>query len=344
MATPKKTKNGYTAHVYLGMKDGKKKYKSITAPTLRQWKMKEAQAKMDFDKHTSDGENPTIDEAIESYIEERSHVVSEATIRGYDVIRRHYVSDIAAERVRDVDNRALQLWVNDLAAEYASKTVSNAIGLVLAAISAYCPEKRFKITRPQKDVVEYNTPDDKDVDSLMEAAEPELEKCICLAAFGTLRRSEICALTYADILRDMSAVYVHSAMIMDRHGQWVIKERPKNNSSVRHVIYPEEIIKMLGTGEPNERIIKYDPGYLSKRFTHLKQRLGMKCTFHELRHYAASLMHAIGIPDQYILERGGWKTDHTLKTVYRNTLKDKNHQFTQMTNAYFEEHFSRKSG
>ena len=42
--------------------------------------------------------------------------------------------------------------------------------------------------------------------------------------------------------------------------------------------------------------------------------------FHDLRHYAASIMHAIGVPDQYILQRGGWASDNVMKSVYRNVI------------------------
>ena len=31
-------------------------------------------------------------------------------------------------------------------------------------------------------------------------------------------------------------------------------------------------------------------------------------------------MHAIGIQDQYIMARGGWKTDSVMKSVYRNVI------------------------
>lgn len=31
-------------------------------------------------------------------------------------------------------------------------------------------------------------------------------------------------------------------------------------------------------------------------------------------------MHAIGVPDQYILQRGGWISDNVMKSVYRNVI------------------------
>ena len=47
---------------------------------------------------------------------------------------------------------------------------------------------------------------------------------------------------------------------------------------------------------------------------------GPKFRFHDLRHYCASIMHAIGIPDQYIMSRGGWSSDNVMKAVYRNVI------------------------
>ena len=57
--------------------------------------------------------------------------------------------------------------------------------------------------------------------------------------------------------------------------------------------------------------------------------------FHDLRHYSASIMHAIGIPDQYIMARGGWKTDTVLKAVYRNVINDEQKKFTDKINSHF---------
>lgn len=31
-------------------------------------------------------------------------------------------------------------------------------------------------------------------------------------------------------------------------------------------------------------------------------------------------MHAIGVPDQYFLQWGGWSRDNVMKTVYRNVI------------------------
>lgn len=41
------------------------------------------------------------------------------------------------------------------------------------------------------------------------------------------------------------------------------------------------------------------------------------------RNYSASIQHAIGIPDSYIMQRGEWGNDGVLKSVYRHTMEQK---------------------
>ena len=42
------------------------------------------------------------------------------------------------------------------------------------------------------------------------------------------------------------------------------------------------------------------------------------------------------IPDQYILERGGWSSDNIMKTVYRNTIDIKTVRQTKKINEHFQ--------
>ena len=44
---------------------------------------------------------------------------------------------------------------------------------------------------------------------------------------------------------------------------------------------------------------------------------------HKLRHYFASEMSALGVPEADILKMGGWETDHVMKSVYRHSMMEK---------------------
>ena len=76
---------------------------------------------------------------------------------------------------------------------------------------------------------------------------------------------------------------------------------------------------------------------ITDRFANLLKKAGLKhFRFHDLRHYSASILHAMGIPDKYIMERGGWSTSSTLKTVYQHTMRGKNKEINNKINSYFE--------
>jgi len=60
-------------------------------------------------------------------------------------------------------------------------------------------------------------------------------------------------------------------------------------------------------------------------FLHSAQdKLGIpKFSVHKLRHYFASKMSALNIPDADIMKMGGWETDHIMKSVYRHSTMDR---------------------
>ena len=43
----------------------------------------------------------------------------------------------------------------------------------------------------------------------------------------------------------------------------------------------------------------------------------------------------LNIPDQYIMKRGGWKSDKVLKKVYRGTIESEEKKFTDKINEHF---------
>ena len=51
------------------------------------------------------------------------------------------------------------------------------------------------------------------------------------------------------------------------------------------------------------------------------------------------IAHALGIPDAYIMEMGGWRTDRTMKRVYRSTLADRAKTERDKLTAHFDEQY-----
>jgi integrase len=337
----KKTKSGkYKVVISVGKdSSGKYRQKAFTAPTKKEAELLAAQFQM---KKKDERQSPTVQFAIDKYIESRSSVLSPSSIRGYRTIQRAYFRDFENNKISDITNEDIQRLINDISFDHAPKTVKNAISLLVSALTQIDPEKRYLYTLPKARAIERNIPDNDDISNLMEESKSNrnLHLAIILSALGTLRRGEVCAICYEDILRDFNAIYIHSDIVKDENHKWTHKNFAKNAQSTRQVIYPKEVIELLGEG--TGRIITCSPDAITSSFIKLRNRLGMKCRFHDLRHYTISIMHSIGIPDQYIQQRSGHKDARILQQIYRNPLKSQSNVYVKKTNEYFSSQFEKE--
>ena len=315
----------WRCRAYLGVIDGKKKFKSFTADSKRDAEYEAAAFLRNYKEYDSD--HCTVAVAIDRYIAVKTPMLSPSTINGYRILQRNAYSSINDMYVDIITDRDVQAYINAYCMNHAPKTVINAYGLLRAAIG-----RDFSVALPSKQPAEYHIPSDDDISWMLASCDGELKKAVILASVGTLRRGEICAVEYSDI--DGSMLHVHADMVKNEHGEYVIKRIPKTSSSDRYISFSEKVIAELGTG--TGRIVPITPTQLSGRWNRLKKRLRIDCRFHDLRHYAASIMHALGIPDQYIMERGGWSSDSVLKAVYRNTMDKYQKKFSDQTNNYLD--------
>lgn len=143
---------------------------------------------------------------------------------------------------------------------------------------------------------------------------------ITLACYG-MRRSEICALKPEDI--DGDIVHISKAMVQNEKKEWIVKTT-KTTESTRSIIIPEELANKIRS---HGYVYKGHPGMITKHLEKVEDRLGIpRFSLHKLRHYFASQMSAIGVPEADILKMGGWRTDGVMKSVYRHAMMDKDEQ------------------
>lgn len=314
--------------------EGKKHYKSFTAPTKKQAQAMAADWKANKDKAPAPVEDMTVYEAVGRYMDVKRAVLSPSTLRGYNGFRRRYFTgELGQRKLSDINNIAVQAWISDLAAELSPKTVRNAYGLLLSTLDVFAPEIHLKATLPARKRPDLYCPSDDDVKKLLEHIKgTELEIAVLLAAFGPMRRGEICALTDKDI--NGRVVTVSKSMVQGPDRQWYIRQ-PKTYSGYREIEFPDFVVdKMKGI---RGRIINATPTRITGDFIREINKTDIpRFRFHDLRHYAASIMHAIGVPDQYILQRGGWSSDTVMKTVYRNVIDVEKAKQDRKINAHFE--------
>ena len=71
-------------------------------------------------------------------------------------------------------------------------------------------------------------------------------------------------------------------------------------------------------------IYKGYPNCITNYLKRTERSLGMpQFSIHKLRHYFASKMSAMNVPEADIIRMGGWETDHVMKRIYRHSMEDK---------------------
>ena len=212
----------------------------------------------------------------------------------------------------------VQEEINLVAKKCGPKTVRNHHSLISAVLGVFSQNLKLTTTLPQKLKKEPYIPSDEDVRRILEhAKDTEYEIPILLACYG-LRRSEICALQLEDI--DGDIVHINKAMVPNENREWVIKST-KTTASTREVVIPMETADKI---RARGYIYKGYPNCITNYLKRTERSLGMpQFSIHKLRHYFASKMSAMNVPEADIIRMGGWETDHVMKRIYRHSMEDK---------------------
>lgn len=321
-----------------GKEEKKRVYKSFTSdvPGPKGKRLAEqAAAQWAAEKENATAtQNLTLGEAIDRYISARESILSPRTITDYKRIRKKDMPELMAAKIPTLTQEQIQNSINLFAMNHSPKTVRNDHGLIAAVLAVYRPNFALKTDLPKKVRPDIYVPTDEDVKRLMECAKgTALEIPILLAAFGPMRRGEIGALTSDDISGNV--VHVRKNMVITSDREWIIKS-PKSYAGDRYIDFPDFVIEKL-QGKTG-RIVSLNPDQITRKFHELLVRNKMESfRFHDLRHYSASIQHALGIPDAYIMKRGGWGNDGTLKEVYRHAMSDKTSAMDDLANKHFSE-------
>ena len=335
MATAKKLPSGsWRVRVYSHTTpDGKKHYESFTASTKQQAEQMANKFTNNIDRNRTN--DLTVKEAVENYIKSNENVLSPATIYGYhkDANRMESISNI---RIRKITSKDLQSFISSLSDNgLAPKTIKNTYGLLRSALTFSGVEQNFMVHLPSTAKKSKTAPENEQIIALYENATDKMKIAIALAAFHSLRRGEIAALKFKDL--DGNNLYIHSDMVWGIDNKWHYKDVPKTDASNRTVYLPDALVALIGNGSPEEYILGINPNTIGENFRRLKKKLDIDITFHDLRHYFASLSVILGIPDIYTAQLGGWKNNSSvLKEVYQNNIVSMSKNYAQKISEQYE--------
>lgn len=276
----------------------------------------------------------TFGEAVEQYIKNRENVLSPRTIMDYMRIRKNDLKLLENIQIGRITQEDIQRSINLESLKHSPKTIRNTHGLISAVLSEYRPNFALNTSLPEKVRPNIYVPSDSDIQKLIACIkDTDMELPVLLAAFGPMRRGEICALDSKNISGNI--VHVCCNMVLTPDKKWIIRQ-PKTYAGNRYIDYPDFVArKWEGV---SGRIVLLNPNNITDQFHRILKKARLPhFRFHDLRHYSASIQHALGIPDSYIMARGGWGDDRVLKSVYRHTMDDKKIEMNQIANSHFTE-------
>lgn len=279
---------------------------------------------------------------MDTYINNKTNVLSPSTIRGYRNIRNNQLQAVVDLPLGRLTQAHVQEAVNDDAETHTPKTVRNAHGFLSSVLVEQGIAWSLNTKLPAKVKKIITVPEHDDVKLFLAAtSNPRLIACILLAAILGLRRSEICALTWDDYQE--GKLTVNKAMVMNEHGKWVVKA-PKSYAGTRTLEVPGFVAERINAlPRCGEHILPIVPTTITGAFYDLNKRLGTKVRYHDLRHYNASVMLALGVPDKYAMERIGDATEHMFKAVYQHVMRDKQQQVATLVTGHFTNIYDTKS-
>jgi len=258
----------------------------------------------------------------ESYISSKDKVLSPSTIKGYHSVLRSIDTDFKSKKIASITQQDIQLLINKYSAEHSPKSVRNLHGFVSAVLRQFRPDMNIYTTLPQKREYEHYTPSEDDIKRILEATKdvPYYHIPFQLGIMS-LRRSEICALTLDDI--DGNILTINKALVLNNDNEWVLKPT-KTAAGTRKIYISDSLVKEI---RDYGKIFEGNPTSLLYGLNDIQKKLGIPLfRFHDLRHFFASYAHSQGMTDADIMATGGWKSDYTMKQVYRHEMNAEKEQ------------------
>lgn len=336
MKATKLPSGNYRTQVVVGVNEkGKRIVKSFTAVT--EWEsLKLAAEFMEDNAIGIDYKNMTVYQAFTQYINSRSNILSPSTIRGYRNIQQYRLQVIMDIKINNLRINDVQRAVNFDAARLGRKSIKSALSLLKSVLELQdITINMKKITIPKDRPKSVELPP---VDKLFKVIiGSELELPCMLAAWLSLRVSEVRGLKFSDISNDGKYITVRRAKIcLDNRD--VVREQNKTVESTRTIPLPPylyNMIKKVPHNTEDDYIVPLRYEYIRKHFKKLMEDNGFSITFHKLRHEFATVLNDLGIPDEYIQKLGGWSSDIIMKSVYTHTTSHKEIEYQRIIDGYF---------
>lgn len=263
----------------------------------------------------------SFEQCAKEYIETKRNILSPSTIKNYNSMIPRLSDEFLRTNIYDLDALKIQKEINDYCLNRSPKTVRNMNGFISAVMGLFRPNMKYSITLPQKKEYKSYLPKEEEIRALLDATNGTYYHRLFQLGILGLRRSEVAALTKADL--NGNFLTVNKALVQDENNIWVVKGT-KTAKSERTIYIPDSLAKELNECEeicpihPNDILLGLHTYQDKLKINHFR--------FHDFRHYYASYCHHNGMSEADIMKSGGWSSNYTLNKVYRHEMDLENEQ------------------
>lgn len=318
-----------------------KKCKSFTAETKREAEYLASQWLNEKTTYTSS--KSTVYDTVKSYIESKENLLSPSSIRGYLIILKNSIDEIANISIRTLTERDLQMWINNNAAKYKPKSVKSQFGLVTAALRQAKIQLDYDtILLPRIPKSEKRIPTEKEIGTILSMVEgTTVELPVTMAVVLGMRQSEIAGLKWEDY--NGKTLKIHAAVVPNKDNKYIYKNSTKSEASTRKIEVDGILKTRLDRAERRSEFISpMLPSSVLRKFHKLCDQNGLpRFTMHEQRHGNASMMLAKGVPDKYAMKRLGQSSPNMIKNVYQHLYEEKEKEVANTITSAFDDIYNK---
>lgn len=312
---------------------------SITGDTADEVIIKAKAVRAGFIETKKKPDNITVAECISKYIDSHRNRLKAKSIEQYEYIRDKRFESLMSAKLCELTNDKIdRAFEQELAkpsrkgGTLSHKTVNDALNLVKSVLREYYKDLDVTVkTAEVQQSFRFLLPVEEVVEAVVGT---DIELPAMLAMWLSLSASEIRGLTKSKSIRDGKLYIVET--VVDVKGKAIRKAGGKEELRPRAFNIPPYIQSLIDRVDGD--IIETRSAHaINQRFQKVLEQHGkQKMRFHDLRHLNASLMADKNIPTIVAQQRGGWKTDATMKKVYTHAFDQSRREADAIIDGVFE--------
>lgn len=245
---------------------------------------------------------------LETYCEGLSPTTKDGYRKSVLVYADKYIGDAIISRILPIH---IQEMINDFHKNHSEKTCKNLLNAIGGVFRYAISNKLLKSNpcidiniKPDVEKYQYHIYTEEQFNQLLVfVTDTSMEVPVLLGALCGMRLSEIMGLTWNDINFEKGIINIRRANVFV--GSEVIEKNTKTHNSYRKIPVPDYVIERLkfyrgiGYVYPKKNGSAEHGGNFRLRFSMFLERNHLpKTRFHDLRHFAATMMLKRNVPDK----------------------------------------------